>query len=525
MRLPAVLAFSTLLLTASSLESIPSDTPLSSIVQKANSHLAAGDAASALEYFNIAITRDPSDYLTIFKRGATYLSLGKGQQAGADFNKVLAIRPDFEGALLQRAKLRARSAAWDDAIRDYEAAGRKASEAAEVRELMEARAAAKQAAKAEANGNWEKCILEASHAITVASGSAELRRIRARCRSEMGELMEAVADLQHLLHISTGDTAPHLQASATMFYALGDTEKGLAQVRKCLQSDPDSKSCRGLMKREKAIFKTIERMNGFMAKRQYNSAVQMLITIGDNPGLLKEVKEDMRHFQNEGYIHAKAPATLYASLVETACEAYFEMNNMKRAEAFCKEAQELNPGHTYASLVQAQQQLDNDEFEAALRTLNDVKDRHPDRRKVQEMMEKAQMLLKRSKTKDYYKVLGVERDADERDIKRSYRRLSKQFHPDKAMSQGISKEEAEKKMASINEAYEVLSDPELKARFDRGDDPNDQESQMRNPFQGSPFGFGGGGQQFVFRQGPGGGSFPFGGAGGFQFQGGGFPFG
>ncbi len=86
-------------------------------------------------------------------------------------------------------------------------------------------------------------------------------------------------------------------------------------------------------------------------------------------------------------------------------------------------------------------------------------------------------------------------------------------------------------MAGINEAYEILSDPELRARFDRGDDPNNPEQQGQ-PFQGSPFGGGAGGQQFFFRQGGGGGggggAFKFqqqgGGGGGFQFPGGfGFP--
>lgn len=93
------------------------------------------------------------------------------------------------------------------------------------------------------------------------------------------------------------------------------------------------------------------------------------------------------------------------------------------------------------------------------------------------------------------------------------------------MSQGVTKEDAEKKMASINEAYEVLSDPELRARFDNGDDPNDPESGRGGPFQGHPFAGGrggGGGQQFFFQQG--------GGGGGAQFKfngfpgGGGFPF-
>ncbi|TKA62457.1 hypothetical protein B0A49_07126 [Cryomyces minteri] len=87
-------------------------------------------------------------------------------------------------------------------------------------------------------------------------------------------------------------------------------------------------------------------------------------------------------------------------------------------------------------------------------------------------------------------------------------------------------------MGQVNEAYEVLSDPELKARFDRGDDPNDQ-SQQGQPFQGSPFGHGAGGQQYFYQQRSGGGGGPQfkfqhsggGGGGGRQFQfPGGFPF-
>lgn len=90
-------------------------------------------------------------------------------------------------------------------------------------------------------------------------------------------------------------------------------------------------------------------------------------------------------------------------------------------------------------------------------------------------------------------------DADERQIKSAYRRASKLYHPDKAAKMGFTKEEAEKKMAALNEAYEVLSDPELRARFDRGDDPNSQEPRP-NHFQGNPFG-GAGGNPFMFQQG------------------------
>jgi DnaJ family protein C protein 3 len=195
------------------------------------------------------------------------------------------------------------------------------------------------------------------------------------------------------------------------------------------------------------------------------------------------------------------------------------MNNMKKGAPYCTEALQLNPKSLHGLLAKAQREIDMDDFEEAIRTLEAAKEDHQ-HQKIQELLHKAHNLLKRSKQKDYYKVLGVDRDADERQIKKAYRKLSKQFHPDKASANKITPEEAQKKMAQVNEAYEVLSDPELKQRFDNGDDPNSQE-QQGNPFQGSPFGGGGGQQQFFFKQG-GGGGFPGGGQFKFQ-QGGGFP--
>ncbi len=195
--------------------------------------------------------------------------------------------------------------------------------------------------------------------------------------------------------------------------------------------------------------------------------------------------------------------------------------NPKKAIAYCDEALQWNEFSLHGLLSKAQRSMDAENFEAAISTLNTAKEHHPGAQQVQPLLQKAEIALRRSKEKDYYKVLGVPHDADDRQIKAAYRKMTKLHHPDKAIKRGISKEDAEKKMASINEAYEVLSDPELKARFDAGDDPNSNE-QRGNPFHGSPFGNGqqffhqagsqGGPQfQFKFQQGQGfGGGFPFG---------------
>ncbi|MFO8033688.1 MAG: molecular chaperone DnaJ [Candidatus Bipolaricaulota bacterium] len=66
--------------------------------------------------------------------------------------------------------------------------------------------------------------------------------------------------------------------------------------------------------------------------------------------------------------------------------------------------------------------------------------------------------------KDYYEILGVSREASPEDIKRAYRRLARQYHPDAYKG---DKSEAERRFREIAEAYEVLSDPDKRAQYDR----------------------------------------------------------
>lgn len=65
--------------------------------------------------------------------------------------------------------------------------------------------------------------------------------------------------------------------------------------------------------------------------------------------------------------------------------------------------------------------------------------------------------------KDYYEVLGLSKDADEKEIKSAFRKLAKQYHPDL----NPDNKEAEAKFKEVNEAYEVLSDSDKKAKYDK----------------------------------------------------------
>jgi curved DNA-binding protein len=98
---------------------------------------------------------------------------------------------------------------------------------------------------------------------------------------------------------------------------------------------------------------------------------------------------------------------------------------------------------------------------------------------------------------DYYKVLGVERNASEKDIRKAYRKLARKYHPD--VNPGDA--QAEDKFKEINEAYEVLSDAEKRGKYDQLGSSYQQWQRMG----GQPGGFdwsnwaSGGGQPGGFR--------------------------
>ena len=92
--------------------------------------------------------------------------------------------------------------------------------------------------------------------------------------------------------------------------------------------------------------------------------------------------------------------------------------------------------------------------------------------------------------KDYYKILDIERNAPEAEIKKAYRRLARKYHPD------VSKEkDAEQKFKEIGEAYEVLKDPQKRQSYDQLGANWKAGEQFRPPPGWDQSGFGGFGNQ------------------------------
>src|SRR5574339_406234 len=92
--------------------------------------------------------------------------------------------------------------------------------------------------------------------------------------------------------------------------------------------------------------------------------------------------------------------------------------------------------------------------------------------------------------RDFYQVLGLSRTASPDDLKKAYRRLARQYHPD--LHSGSKKAEMEKKFKELNEAHEVLSDPDKRKKYDQyGADWEQAEAFEKARQQARTQGFGG----------------------------------
>ena len=163
-------------------------------------------------------------------------------------------------------------------------------------------------------------------------------------------------------------------------------------------------------------------------------------------------------------------------------------------------------------------------WEEALREYKAIAESNPSEPGITKDIRNAELEWKKSKRKDYYRILGVEKNAGDNDIKKAYRKLAIALHPDKNPGDA----EAEHKFKELGEAYETLSDPQKRQRYDNGEDLLDPSEMFGTSGMG---GFGGGVQidpTMLFNMMGGMGGAGMGGARGgpsFTFSTGGNPFG
>lgn len=208
--------------------------------------------------------------------------------------------------------------------------------------------------------------------------------------------------------------------------------------------------------------------------------------------ILKKKKDD----GNEAYKSCKfqEAINLYTQALEidplnkkTNAKLYFNratvlarLTKLKDAIADCTAALNLDENYLKALLRRAKCYMDLAEYDEAVKDYEKAckMDKSRDNKKL---LQDAKQALKRSKQKDYYKILGINRLATDDEIKKAYRKRALVHHPDRhANATDTEKKEQEKKFKEVGEAYGVLSDARKRARYDNGQDMDDFDGGMHS---------------------------------------------
>ncbi|KAK2144538.1 hypothetical protein LSH36_748g01016 [Paralvinella palmiformis] len=443
--------------------------------------LAAGQLADALSHYHAAVEGDPNNYMTYFRRATVYLALGKSKSALPDLDKVIELKPDFNSARLQRANVKLKQGQLDDAEEDYRAVLSREGANSEAHEklngLRPLREGIRNAQYQINRRDYQGAINTLGPIIEMCPWDPALRELRAECYEAQGDLFKAINDIRPTTKLRNDNTAAYFKISK-MLYEMGDADESLTEIRECLKLDPDHKDCFSHYKKVKKLAKQISSVHELINEQKWDDCIskvdQMLKT---EPELFAFVHKANSH----------------------KCHCYAK--NQKASEAFaaCNRVLDVDSENVEAMCDRAEAYLTNEQYDEAIQDYKSALDIDNNYRRAKDGLQRAEKLLKQSKKRDYYKILGVKRNARKKDIIKAYRKMAAQWHPDRY--KGDEKAMAEKKFIDIAAAKEVLTDPEKREKFDNGEDPLDPEDQSGGggPFWHQGFNpFGQGGFQFKF---------------------------
>ncbi|UJR21742.1 hypothetical protein I4U23_024817 [Adineta vaga] len=453
-------------------------------LDKGKQLLAAGQLSDALTHFHQAIEVDPNNYLSYFRRATGYLAMGKSRAALPDLSKVTELKPDFIAARMQRGNVLLKQGDFDDAKQDFQHVLRSEPSNSEAQNQLDVTLQMAQLyQQAEAfysNQDYPKAIELFSTVIEHCPWSIKARELRANSYLEIHDISKGVNDLKATAKLIPDNTQAFLQISR-LLYSMGDADDSLVNIRECLKLDPDHKECHAHYIKVKKLAKQLETIRDATSQSRWNDclekAQQVLKLSSDSSSatFVQRAHSSLCTCMSRG----KSPAK---DTIET-CSEVLRKYQTSDAEVL---------------ISRAEAYISNEDYEAALADYQRAHESE-DSNRVHDGIKRVQKLIKQSKKRDYYKILGVRRSANKAEVLRAFRKLAIKWHPDKY--EGDDKKKAEKMFIDIAAAKEVLTDPEKRAKFDAGDDPLDAEeqAQQNNPFNGfNPFG-GGNNQGFTFR--------------------------
>lgn len=406
----------------------------------------------ALILYSELIELCPDNAIYYGNRAACYMMLGKYHDALVNAKKSMQLDPKLTKAYVRVIKC---SLILGDIIEVITTLSQLIELDPENEAIAEANASLKivqkfmvDAEAAYAAKDYRKVVYCMDRCCDISTSCTIFKLTKAECLAFLGRYKEAQKIVIDILHFDK-QNVDAMCIRAVCLYFQDNTDKAFAYFQQILRLAPDHAKALAIYKKAKSLKKKKEEGNAAYKKEQYQEAYKLYseaLAI-DPQNIIANAK---LHF-NKAIVAAKL-GRLNESVIE------------------CTEALKLDENYLKALLRRAASYMELEEYEKAVCDLEKACkiDKSRDNRRL--LME-AKVALKKSKRKDYYKILGIDKNASTDDIKKAYRKRAMVHHPDRHpnATEGEKKEQ-EKKFKEVGEAYGILSDPKKRSRYDSGHD-------------------------------------------------------
>ncbi|XP_019444350.1 PREDICTED: dnaJ protein P58IPK homolog [Lupinus angustifolius] len=440
----------------------------------------------------------PGNSAELFERVSESIKVKHYTEALNDLNAAIEADPNLSEAYLFRASVLRQLCRYDQSERSYkkflELKPEHSAAEKELSQLFQAKSALETAHSLYDLGNFTKSVEYIDKVVLVFSPActkAKLLKVKLLIADKDYE--GAIAESGFILKEDENNLEALLLRGRAYYY-LADHDVATRHFQKGLRLDPEHSELK------KAYFGLKKLLKKSKSAEDIASKGKLRVAVEEFKGALAIDPDHLAHNVN-----------LHLGL----CKVLVRLGRGNDALDSCSEALKINEELTEALVQRGEAKLLTEDWEGAVEDLKSAAEKSPQDMNIREAFMRAQKALKMSKRKDYYKILGISKTASAAEIKRAYKKLALQWHPDKNVG---NREEAEAKFREIAGAYEVLSDEDKRVRYDRGEDLEDAGG-MGGGGGFNPYGQGGQQYTFTFEDGfPGGGGFGGGFPGGYEFH-------
>uniref|UniRef100_A0A8C2ZTE6 DnaJ homolog subfamily C member 7 n=1 Tax=Cyclopterus lumpus TaxID=8103 RepID=A0A8C2ZTE6_CYCLU len=435
--------------------------------EQGNAFYIKKDYAEAFNYYTKAIDMCPKNASYYGNRAATLMMLYRYREALEDSQQAVRLDNDFMKGHLREGKCHLSLGNAMAASRCFQ----------RVLELEPDNSPAQQEVTLATlvQIKWRKVVFCMDRALEAAAACHRFKILKAECLALLGRYPEAQSVASDILRMDSTN-ADALYVRGLCLYYEDCIDKAVQFFVQALRMAPDHDKARLAFRNAKALKAKKEEGNKAFKEGHFEAAYELYseaLTIDPN-----NIKTNAKLYCNRATVGSK-------------------LKKLEQAVEDCTRAIKLDETYIKAYLRRAQCYMDMEQYEEAVRDYEKVYQTEKTK-EHKHLLKHAQLELKKSKRKDYYKVLGVNKNATEDEIKKAYRKRALLHHPDRhsGATPELQKEE-EKKFKEVGEAFSVLSDPKKKSRYDSGQDLEDDGMNMGDfdannifkAFFGGPAGF------------------------------------